>query len=99
MGAVGDDVIPGASRFAGVLSERRQRARGGAKLLQQLLGIEAKLRQYRDGEGFVEAVVADRGVAGFSRVWEGSENLPDVEEIRDPRRWMARIDAVVAPST
>ena len=96
MGSVGDDVIPGASRFASVLSERRTKARGGAKFLQQLLGIEAKLRQYRDGERFVESVIEQCGTAGFSRVWERAENLPTAEEIRDPGRWVERVDGRVA---
>jgi coenzyme F420 biosynthesis associated uncharacterized protein len=98
MAAVGDDVIPGASRFARVLSERREHARGGAKFLQQLLGIEAKLRQYREGEEFVDAVISARGMAGFSRVWGAAENLPTMEEIRDPRLWLTRVDGSVAPT-
>jgi coenzyme F420 biosynthesis associated uncharacterized protein len=98
MGSVGDDVIPGATRFAKVLSDRRARAKGSAKFIQQLLGVEAKLRQYRDGEGFVEAVIAERGVAGFSQVWQRPENLPSLEEIRSPERWLARVGGSVSPT-
>jgi coenzyme F420 biosynthesis associated uncharacterized protein len=96
MGAVGDDVIPGATRFAKVLAERRTKAKGATKLVQQLLGLEAKLRQYRDGEHFVDSVIAERKMAGFSRVFERAENLPTLEEIHDPARWIARIDGRVA---
>ncbi len=96
MSSVAEDVIPGATRFARVLSDRRQSARGGAKLLQQLLGVEAKLRQYHDGERFVDAIVADRGMARFSEIWSGPEMLPTLEEIRDPLQWMARVDGGVA---
>lgn len=99
MSAVGDDVIPGATRFAKVLSERRQNVRGGAKLLQQLLGIEAKLRQYRDGEHFVETVIAAEGVRGFSRVWERPEHLPTLDEIHDPHIWLARVVGSVTPTS
>jgi putative hydrolase len=98
MGAVGDDVIPGASRFAKVLSDRRESAKGGAKFVQQLLGIEAKLRQYKDGERFIEAVVDVQGMAGFSRVWASKENLPTIEEIAEPELWMMRIAGSVSPT-
>jgi coenzyme F420 biosynthesis associated uncharacterized protein len=98
MGSVGDDVIPGATRFAKVLSERRERAKGGTKLIQQLLGVEAKLRQYRDGERFVEAVIAERGVSGFSQIWQSSEYLPTLEEIHSPERWLARVGGSVSPT-
>lgn len=97
MGAVGDDVIPGASRFAKVLTDRRESAKGGAKFVQQLLGIEAKLRQYKDGERFVEAIIAAGGMDTFSRVWANEESLPTIEEIREPERWMRRVAGSVSP--
>ena len=96
MATVGDDVIPGASRFARVLAERRQRAPKPTRALHQILGFEAKLRQYREGEGFVERVIAARGMDGFSAVWASSANLPDLDEIRDPDRWLGRVGATAS---
>ena len=45
---------------------------------------------------FVESVIAERQMAGFSRVFERPENLPTLEEIHDPARWIARIDGRVS---
>jgi coenzyme F420 biosynthesis associated uncharacterized protein len=93
MATVGRDHIPGAARFAKVLAERRSSASGPTKLVQQLLGMEAKIRQYRDGELFVEAVLEEGGEPLFRRLWEGPEMLPSMPEVRDPAAWVARVGA------
>src|SRR5205807_6334220 len=46
--------VPSADRFQRVLQERRQSG-GPARILQKLVGIEAKLLQYEQGERFIEA--------------------------------------------
>ena len=56
MDRAGAAAVPGADRFSQVLRERRQQVRGPARLLQQVLGLEAKLRQYQEGEEFIRAV-------------------------------------------
>lgn len=91
MGRAASAEVPQASRFAAVLNERRSRASVPARVLQQLLGIEAKLKQYAMGERFIAAVEAAGGKALFSRVWEGPEMLPTMDEIREPGRWIARV--------
>ncbi len=91
MSRAGAGQVPEASHFATVLAERRARASVPARLLQQLLGIEAKLKQYAMGERFIAAVEAAGGPELFARVWEGPEMLPTLEEIRDPGRWVARM--------
>ncbi len=85
--------VPEAGRFAQALRERRKRANAPARLLQQLTGIDAKLRQYEQGERFVNAVEQAGGPDLLARVWEGPEQLPLMDEIRDPARWVARIDS------
>lgn len=85
------DRIPGAERFSRVLRQRRQDARGAARLLQQAIGLEAKLRQYEAGERFIAAVEAAGGAELFRRVWEAPERLPGLAEVRDPVRWIDRM--------
>ena len=55
--------------------------------------MNLKLAQYQQGEAFVNAVVAARGVAFVNRVWERPENLPTMAEIRNPQLWIARMEA------
>jgi len=90
MDRAGAAEVPGAAHFSQVLHERRTQARGLTKLMSKLLGLDAKMRQYAEGERFVESVEATGGPALLARVWEGPEWLPTLEEIRDPAAWVAR---------
>jgi putative hydrolase len=61
------------------------------KFLRNVLGLDAKMRQYSDGARFVRAVVAGVGMEGFNRVWEGAGHLPTEAEIHAPRQWIERM--------
>jgi coenzyme F420 biosynthesis associated uncharacterized protein len=96
MDRAGADRIPSAERFSRVLRQRRKQASGGAKLLQQLIGLEAKLNQYEQGERFIAAVERAGGTDLLDRVWEEPANLPTMAEVRDPDAWLARVGAGAA---
>lgn len=85
------DRIPSAERFSRVLRERRQEARGPVKVVQQAIGLDAKMRQYEAGERFIAAVEDAGGPPLLARAWEAPERLPSLDEIRDPRRWIERM--------
>jgi coenzyme F420 biosynthesis associated uncharacterized protein len=91
MDRAGADAVPDAPWFSRVLRERRRRASLPSRLLQQLVGIEAKMRQYEQGENFIRAVEASGGPELLARVWEGPEMLPSMDEIRHPESWVARV--------
>jgi putative hydrolase len=91
MDRAGADRIPSAERFSRVLRARRAKRPGPAKLVQKLVGLEAKMKQYELGERFIAAVEADGGPDLLKRVWEGPELLPSMAEIRDPQAWLDRI--------
>ena len=93
MDRAGAHLIPSAERFSRVLRQRRAEAKGAARLLRQLVGLEAKLKQYEQGERFIEAVEAAGGTQLLDNVWRGPEWLPDLTEIRDPQRWVDRVRA------
>ncbi len=90
MDRAGAAEVPGAAHFSKVLHERRASARGLTKLMSKVLGLDAKMRQYAEGERFVESVESVGGPALLARVWEAPEWLPTLEEIRDPASWMTR---------
>jgi coenzyme F420 biosynthesis associated uncharacterized protein len=85
--------VPQAHRFARVLQERRQR-RGAAKVVSSLVGLEAKLKQYEQGERFIEAVERAGGRELFAHVWQGPEWLPSMAEIREPYLWVQRVEGL-----
>ena len=91
MDRVGGDDVPDAAWFSRVLHERRKSVGPLARILIQLVGIEAKLRQYEQGEKFIAAVEEAGGPGLLERVWEGPENLPSMDEIRRPDLWVARL--------
>ena len=81
--------VPSAGRFKSVLHQRRQ-AVGPVRLLQKVIGLEAKLRQYQEGEEFLAAVESS-GVASIDLLWRGPEWLPTLPEIKQPELWLARV--------
>jgi putative hydrolase len=85
------DLIPSQQRFARVMSQRRKNASGLTRLIQRLTGMEAKLAQYEEGEGFVQAVEQHGGRDLFDLVWTGPEALPTIDEIREPDLWIQRV--------
>ena len=85
------DLVPSAPRFARVLRARRQEMNLAAKLLQRLIGLEAKLAQYQQGEAFIAAVEAVGGPDLLNRAFERPEMLPSMGEIREPSVWIRRV--------
>ena len=73
-----------------MLRARRAQRSGPAKLLQQLIGLEAKINQYAQGEAFIEAVEAAGGTELLEQAWVGPSWLPSLTEIREPQRWIER---------
>jgi coenzyme F420 biosynthesis associated uncharacterized protein len=96
MDRAGEGLIPNAERFGRVLRQRRQNAAGIVRLLQQLIGLEAKIAQYEQGERFIEAVEKVGGTALLDRAWEDPGNLPSIAEIREPDNWIRRMQPVAA---
>jgi coenzyme F420 biosynthesis associated uncharacterized protein len=91
MDEVGPQVIPTVAHIRSKFDERRKGVGAFDRLLRRLLGLEAKMRQYRDGAVFVRAVVDQVGVDGFNRVWTSPETLPLPAEIETPSAWVARV--------
>ncbi|WP_053846684.1 zinc-dependent metalloprotease [Streptomyces sp. NRRL B-24085] len=92
MDGVGPAVVPSVAEIREKFQQRR--AKGASRLdmaLRKLLGLDAKLRQYRDGERFVRAVVDEVGMDGFNRVWTSPNTLPTKSEIAKPADWVARV--------
>ncbi len=95
MDRAGADRVPSASWFSQVLKERR-RQRGLAKMVSVLVGLDAKMQQYEQGERFIEAVEQVGGPELLAKVWDGPEWLPTWSEIRAPSNWIARAGAAAA---
>jgi coenzyme F420 biosynthesis associated uncharacterized protein len=94
MNAVGRRLLPNYELIHERV-EHRQRQRSQAEVLfLKITGLALKMEQYKLGERFVDHVVRERGVAFVNRAWEEPETLPTEAEIRDPARWIGRMEAV-----
>jgi coenzyme F420 biosynthesis associated uncharacterized protein len=90
MDAAARDVLPSLDRLRAALDARRRDRPPALRLLDRLLGLELKMRQYEEGRAFCDAVVAAAGVAALHGAWRSPEDAPTVAELRDPGRWLAR---------
>ena len=91
MDGVGPDVVPSVRTLRKRFAQRRKGRGPVDRVLRRLLGLEQKMKQYADGRTFVGGVIELVGMEGFNRVWEGPQNLPLIEELTDPARWVERV--------
>ncbi len=91
MDDVGPAIVPTVEQIRAKFTERRAGAGSLDRLLRRLLGMEAKLNQYRAGASFVRGVVAKVGIDDFNAIWAAPDTLPLPDEIESPERWVARV--------
>ncbi|MBA3782913.1 MAG: zinc-dependent metalloprotease [Nocardioides sp.] len=91
MDGVGPTIIPTVDQIRAKFTKRRQGVGTLDRILRRLLGLDAKMAQYRDGAIFVRGVVDKVGMEEFNAVWAEPANLPDKSEISDPDAWVARV--------
>ena len=93
MDAVGEQVLPDLDALRSGLERRRRERSGFFRLLEKLIGLDLKLRQYEQGKAFCDAVVAEGGIEGLNRAWAHPENLPTLADLDDPSGWLRRVSA------
>ena len=90
MDAAGAAVLPSLPKLREALERRRREKPPLVKLLERLLGLDLKMRQYVVGKRFCDAVVRDWGIEGLNRAWSAPEHLPTLAELDDPAAWVRR---------
>ncbi len=94
MNAIGKQLLPSFEQIERRMQERQQHRPILDQIVFRVTGMNLKLVQYQQGEAFVNAVVAQRGIAFAGKVWEQPENLPTLDEIRNPAQWITRMERV-----
>lgn len=84
-------MIPSRRRLADSLQARRHAGKRLTKQLTQIFGIDQKRTQYSQGKHFTAVVMEQAGIETFNKVWRGPENLPTVQELVEPERWIERM--------
>ena len=96
MDVASPELGPGIAALRGGLERRRARRGGIGAVIGRLLGIDLKLRQYELGKRFCDAVVATHGRDGLRLVWRSAADLPSLEELERPDRWLERVTEISA---
>jgi coenzyme F420 biosynthesis associated uncharacterized protein len=92
MDAVGAEVLPSLPKLRRAMNRRRESRGLPWRVLERLMGLEMKMRQYEVGRRFCDAVVAEGGPQALARAWTGPEQLPTPAELEDPAAWLRRTD-------
>jgi coenzyme F420 biosynthesis associated uncharacterized protein len=93
MDAVGAEVLPSLPKLRAAMTRRRESRGLPWRVLERLLGLELKLRQYEVGRRFCDAVVREGGPQALAVAWSGPEALPSTAELEAPAQWLARTRA------
>ncbi len=86
MDGVGPEVIGTVAEIRRKFNRRRKGAGPLDKLLRRLLGLDAKMAQYRDGAAFVRAVVDTGRHGGLQRRLGGAREPAEQGRDRRPRQ-------------
>lgn len=91
MDAVGAEFLPSLPRLRAAMTRRRESRGLPWRVLERLLGLELKLRQYEVGRRFCDAVVDAGGPAALAVAWRSPDELPTTSELSEPDLWLARV--------
>jgi uncharacterized protein (DUF2342 family) len=96
MDAIGAQVLASLPRLRAAMTRRREHRGLPWRVLERLLGLELKMRQYELGRRFCDAVVSAGGPQALALAWSGPQALPSTAELERPSLWLARVGAVPA---
>lgn len=92
MDAVGAELLDDVAALRAAMDRRRQERSGLLRVLEKLIGLDLKLRQYQLGKEFCDEVVAQGGIVALNRAWGAPGSLPTLAELGDPGGWLARTE-------
>jgi coenzyme F420 biosynthesis associated uncharacterized protein len=89
MDRIGSQLLVTQQRMSEVLKMRRQDPR--TAMFMRIVGLEMKMRQYEAGAAFIHGVERHAGWDTLAIAWQSPEQLPTLEEIDNPVRWLDRV--------
>lgn len=91
MDAVGAEVLPSLPKLRAAMTRRRESRGLPWRVLERLLGLELKMRQYQVGRRFCDEVVEEGGPQALKIAWHSPQELPSPAELNEPALWLARM--------
>lgn len=83
--------LPAGEAILSLFQYRREHKGWAERLLERLLGLEIKMKQYVLGERFFSRVVETGGLPLANAVWAGPDFLPTWAEVVHPETWVSRV--------
>ncbi|MBA2630016.1 MAG: zinc-dependent metalloprotease [Thermoleophilaceae bacterium] len=96
MDALGERLLPDLGALRSALDARRNTRSAPERVLQRLLGLEMKLRQYEEGKAFCDEVARAGGMDTLNLLWASPASLPDRRELEQPSVWLERVGTPAA---
>jgi coenzyme F420 biosynthesis associated uncharacterized protein len=91
MDSVGAQVIPSYARMRSIFEGRRRQTNFVQRVINNVIGLEMKLRQYELGQAFCERIAERGGADAVGYLWESPEHIPTLDELRAPETWLSRV--------
>lgn len=91
MDAVGEEAIPSFRRMRHVFEGRRKQTGIAQRVINNILGLEMKLRQYEVGREFCDRVADRGGLDAVARIFEDEDGFPTMAELKAPESWLDRV--------
>ncbi|HEX2049103.1 MAG TPA: zinc-dependent metalloprotease [Actinomycetota bacterium] len=89
--AVADEAVGDLTVVDAAMARRGATTSAGEALLSGLTGVAPDRGLERAGATFCAAVARLHGPAALNRVWDAPDDVPSIDEIRDPFTWMERV--------
>ena len=91
MDALGARLLTGWQGLREAMERRRRSRSAPERILERLLGLNLKLRQYELGRAFCSGVAELEGMGALNAVWDSPEALPTTHELERPAAWLTRV--------
>lgn len=91
MDAVDASLVPSVKTIRRRFEDRKKSQGFFPRFMSRLLGMDAKMLQYKNGQKFVQTIVDEVGMDAFNRIWESEQTLPTAAELHDPHAWITRV--------
>lgn len=88
---VGTEVVGDFQKIDEGVTRHQAATSPGKTMLSGILGVSFDRPLEAAGSTFCAAAAQLKGIRSLNRVWDAPDNLPTLEEIRDPFAWMERV--------
>ena len=88
---VGEEIVGAFAKLEEGMARHEVASTAGRAILQGVLGVEFDRKLETSGSTFCAAIVSLKDIETLNRVWEAPDNLPTLDEIKDPFAWIERV--------